>query len=130
MLSHTAIIVLLGFALVACIYLLVLLWQIHEFHRSTAWKYIFLGLTLLTVEIVMALYLSLYPSSRWGPIIRSAFIITVVAKSFLYAVGFTIWKNNIAALRKLARKIPKELVDEDVQKIIGTKEEKEKEDER
>lgn len=100
--SHYLAAFVLVLALALCVYLLTVLWQIHRTHSSAAWKFIFFGLTLLTAECAIGAHLAWISGDRLT-VEEVIFIAIVLVKAVCYAVGFTIWKNDINWLKALAR---------------------------
>jgi hypothetical protein len=79
----------LSLALLFATYLLVMLWLVRRIYNSLAWHFIFFGLTLLWVEIAIALHvvwgIALDPESL-------AIVSVLLLKTISYSIGFTIWR--------------------------------------
>ena len=92
----------LAASFLVCVYLLTVLWRIHLVHSSAAWKFIFVGLTLLGVECAIGTHLS-YQHPDLLTAEEVIFIAIMLMKALCYAIGFTIWKHDIDWLKTLAK---------------------------
>jgi len=109
--NHSVGVIILIVSWVICVYLLTVLWRIHHVHRSAAWKFIFLGLTMLMVECAIGAHLA-YINTGILSIEELIFIAIMLFKAVCYAVGFTIWKHDIDWIVNLAKQRRQHMEDE------------------
>lgn len=114
--SHYLAAIILAAALALCVYLLTVLWRIHFIHTSRAWKFIFCGIGLLTIECAIGTHLA-YLSGQLLSVEEIIFIAVILVKAVCYAVGFTIWKKDLEWLKTLAKQRRQHMEEEDDDKL-------------
>lgn len=102
-------------SLTICVYMLTIMWHIHHIHSSKAWKFIFVGLSLLAVECAVGAHLALLADDTLN-VEQMIFIAIMLAKAICYAIGFTIWKHDIDWLKTLAKQRRESMMEDDTPK--------------
>lgn len=110
--SHYLAMVVLLVSVCICVYLLAMLWRIHHVHRSSAWKFIFMGLALLGVECIIGTHLA-YVHVHSLSNEEVLFIAIIMCKAICYAIGFTIWRHDLKWLVTLAKRRRLEMQDDE-----------------